>query len=178
MRGYFGIGVEGISKSMNAGAVLRTGHAFGADFAFFVHSNINKEEINLSDTSKTENNIPTYIFENVQKMILPRGCKLVGIEITDQAFSLPSFRHPRLAAYILGSERFGLSNKVIDKCDFIIKIPTKFSINLALAGGIVMYDRMISLGNFPIRPIVPGGIKIDKKKEIFGLPKIKKTKTK
>jgi len=27
-RGYFGIGVEGISKAYNLGAVLRTAHAF------------------------------------------------------------------------------------------------------------------------------------------------------
>ena len=29
MRGYFGIGVENVSKAMNAGAVMRTAHAFG-----------------------------------------------------------------------------------------------------------------------------------------------------
>ena len=174
MKGYFGIGVDGISKSMNAGAVLRTGHAFGADFAFFIHSNIKKEEIRISDTSNTENNIPTYIFDNIQKMILPRGCKLVGVEITEKAYDLPTFRHPRLAAYILGSERFGLSKGVLEKCDFLIKIPTKFSVNLALAGGIVLYDRMISLGKFPIRPLIPGGKIIKKNQNIFGKPKIKK----
>ena len=36
MRGYFGIGVENVSKAMNAGAVMRTAHAFGANFSFFV----------------------------------------------------------------------------------------------------------------------------------------------
>ena len=30
MRGYFGIGVEGISKPMNLGSLFRTAHAFGA----------------------------------------------------------------------------------------------------------------------------------------------------
>ena len=29
-RGYFGIGAEGVSKSANVGALLRTAHAFGA----------------------------------------------------------------------------------------------------------------------------------------------------
>jgi tRNA G18 (ribose-2'-O)-methylase SpoU len=36
MRGYFGVGVEGISKSYNLGAVLRTSNAFGASFAFTI----------------------------------------------------------------------------------------------------------------------------------------------
>jgi len=173
MRGYFGIGVEGISKPMNAGAVLRTGHAFGADFAFFVSSHIEKNKINLSDTSKTENNIPTYIFDNLNSMFLPKGCKLVGIEITDKAEYLPSFRHPKSAAYIVGSERYGLSKNMIKECDYVIKIPTKFSVNLALAAGIVLYDRMTSLGNFPNRPMMPGGKTVMKKEIFFGKPKIK-----
>ena len=34
MRGYCALGVEGVSKPRNAGAVIRTAHAFGAAFAF------------------------------------------------------------------------------------------------------------------------------------------------
>lgn len=36
MRGYFGIGVEGISKSMNVGNLIHSAHAFGASFVFTV----------------------------------------------------------------------------------------------------------------------------------------------
>ena len=108
MRGYFGIGVENVSKAMNAGAVMRTAHAFGANFSFFVGSPLNKNEIRLSDTSNTENSLPTYYFNSVEDLSLPKGCKLVGIELLDNAEYLPSFKHPRLAAYILGSERYGL----------------------------------------------------------------------
>ena len=36
MRGYFGIGVEGVSKPMNLGSLLRSAHAFGASFAFTI----------------------------------------------------------------------------------------------------------------------------------------------
>ena len=35
-RGYFGIGTEGISKSANMGALMRTAHAFGAAFCFSI----------------------------------------------------------------------------------------------------------------------------------------------
>jgi len=34
MRGYFGIGVEGLSKRYNAGELFRAAHAFGAGFIF------------------------------------------------------------------------------------------------------------------------------------------------
>ena len=36
MRGYFGIGVAGVSKSMNVGSLFRTAHAFGASYVFTV----------------------------------------------------------------------------------------------------------------------------------------------
>ena len=39
MRGYFGIGVESISKPMNVGNLIRSAHAFGADF-FFAIANV------------------------------------------------------------------------------------------------------------------------------------------
>jgi len=36
MKGYFGIGVEGVSKATNVGTLFRTAHAFGASFVFIV----------------------------------------------------------------------------------------------------------------------------------------------
>ena len=38
MRGYFGIGVERVSKPMNVGNLFRTAHAFGASFVFTVNA--------------------------------------------------------------------------------------------------------------------------------------------
>ena len=39
---------------------------------------------------------------------LPKGCALVGVELTDDAVELPVFRHPHAAAYVLGRERGAL----------------------------------------------------------------------
>ena len=36
MKGYFGIGVEGLSKPLNAGNLFRSAQAFGASFLFTV----------------------------------------------------------------------------------------------------------------------------------------------
>ena len=44
MKGYFGIGVEGISKAMNVGTLFRTAHAFGASFVFTVRAQYNRRE--------------------------------------------------------------------------------------------------------------------------------------
>lgn len=156
MRGYFGIGVEGLSKPMNAGNLYRSAHAFGAAFVFTVASSYDPD-IRKSDTSDVTGQVPFYSFETLESMRLPDGCALVGVEITDDAIDLPSFRHPRCAAYVLGMERGSLSPGLVDCCDHVIKIPTLFSLNLATAGAIVMYDRLISVQRFGARPVVPGG---------------------
>lgn len=157
MRGYFGIGAEGLSKAMNAGALFRTAHAFGASFLFTVDAACSRSELGKSDTSKSWAHVPLHDFDSWRDLRLPAGCCLVGIELTESAVELPSFTHPPQAAYILGPERGGLSPEVTGLCRHVVKIPTKFSVNVALAGAIVMYDRLLSMGRFARRPERPGG---------------------
>jgi tRNA C32,U32 (ribose-2'-O)-methylase TrmJ len=92
----------------------------------------------------------------------------------DDASDLPSFTHPGQAAYVLGAERASLSPALVERCDFLIKIPTKFCVNVAIAGAIVMYDRMISLGRFAERPVRAGGAERRVAAHVHGEPLWKK----
>jgi tRNA G18 (ribose-2'-O)-methylase SpoU len=157
MKGYFGIGVEGISKPMNLGALARTAHAFGASFVFTVAAAFDRREANRADTSDAAASVPIYDWPTLADLRLPLGCALVGIELTPDAIELPSFRHPRAAAYILGPERGSLSPEATKLCEFVVKIPMKFCVNVALAGGLVMYDRLLSFGKHAPRPVGAGG---------------------
>jgi tRNA G18 (ribose-2'-O)-methylase SpoU len=157
MRGYFGVGAERISKAMNLGAILRTAHAFGASFVFTVGAHHRARETKLSDTSKTEGHVPLYEWGTIGDIRLPKGCVLVGVEIDEAAIELPSFKHPLNAAYLLGPERGSLSDEAKGACAHLVKIPTKFSINVALAAALVMYDRTLTLGGYPARPVRSGG---------------------
>jgi hypothetical protein len=58
---------------------------------------------------------------------------------------------------VLGAERSSLSPALQERCDFVIRIPTRFCVNLAVAGALVMYDRMVCLGRFAERPVRVGG---------------------
>lgn len=170
MRGYFGIGAEGISKAMNVGSLFRSAHAFGASFMFTVAAVYPRGEGGKSDTSDAQGHVPLYDFPDVGSMLLPKGCQLVGVEITDDAIELPSFRHPRRAAYVFGPERGALSPEMAERCSFLVRIPTRFSVNVGLAGAIVMYDRLISLGRFARRPERPGGPAEPLPDPVFGGP--------
>ena len=97
MRGYFAIGAEKISKANNFGNLARTAHGFGASFCFTIKSDLGDKFVK-ADTSKALTNIPYYDWANWDEMALPNGCQLVGVELTDDAIELPSFRHPTQAA--------------------------------------------------------------------------------
>ncbi len=150
-RGFFGIGIEGVSKPMNAGNLFRTAHAFGASFVFTINAEYAVRKAK-SDTSLAPKNIPWYEYETIDDIQMPKHCKIVGVELLDDAEELPSFYHPLSAMYVLGRERGSLSPAMREKCDYFIKIPTKFCLNVATAGAIVMYDRVVAHGRFAHRP--------------------------
>jgi tRNA G18 (ribose-2'-O)-methylase SpoU len=170
MRGYFAIGIEGVSKPMNVGSLFRTAHAFGASFVFTVAADYSRVHGAKSDTSDTPGHLPFYGFPDVSSMILPDGCRLVGVELVEDAVELPIFCHPRSAAYVLGPERGTLSEAMMERCDFTVRIPTAFSVNIGVAGAIVLYDRLISMGRFARRALSPGGIAEPMPEHVFGDP--------
>ena len=171
MRGYFGIGVEGVSKPMNLGSLLRTAHAFNASFLFTIGGLVQRRQIENADTSSAMANLPLHEYPDLAGFQLPRGCRLVGVELLADAIDMPSFRHPPQAAYVLGAERSSLSPALQSRCDFIVRIPTRFCINLALAGALVMYDRMVCLGRFAERPVRVGGAVPPTPTHVHGEPK-------
>jgi tRNA G18 (ribose-2'-O)-methylase SpoU len=171
MRGYFGLGVEGVSKAMNVGSLFRSAHAFGASFVFTVAAAYARSQGAKSDTSDTPGHVPFYGFPDAGSLVLPEGCVLVGVELTADAVELPTFHHPHQAAYVLGPERGGLSPELTGRCGFVVRIPTAFSLNVGIAGAIVMYDRLISLGRFAERPIRPGATTEPPPEHVFGEPK-------
>lgn len=161
-RGFFGIGAEGISKPMNFGNLARTAYGFGASFVFTVSQGHRLPDPLLedgapSDTTRSQDHMPWYSFADVSDLLLPDGCRLVGVELTEDAIELPSFRHPAKAAYVMGPENGSLSPELTAKCEFVVKIPTLYCLNVATAGAIIMYDRVQSLGRFADRPVRAGG---------------------
>lgn len=173
MRGYFGIGVEGLSKAMNAGNLFRTAHAFGASFVFTINAPYSLNS-GKSDTSLAPLHVPWHRYAGVADLVLPQGCELVGIEFLEEAEALPSFHHPAQAAYVLGPERGSLSPDLLAACDHVVRIPTRFCVNVATAGAIVMYDRLLTHGRFAERPISRIGQAAERPDHVHGGPRIRR----
>jgi tRNA G18 (ribose-2'-O)-methylase SpoU len=140
-RGYFGIVAWHTKTPVNVGTLWRSASIFGAAFV----ATIGKRYVNqASDTMKTTRHTPLFHFADEQDFWdhIPHGCVPVAVEITDRARDLTYFRHPESAVYVLGPEDGSLPDSLLAKCQRIVSIPGTHCLNLAVAGSIVLYDRV------------------------------------
>lgn len=140
-RGYFGIGIYCPKNSENMGTLWRSAFNFGADFLFTIGARCLIRQ--PSDTVLSHKHIPFYVYPDMESFILPTDCFLVGIEQGIKSVSIKNHSHHERVCYILGAEDHGLPEKIIDHCTGgIIHIDTPLCLNVAVAGSIVMFDRL------------------------------------
>lgn len=140
--GFFGIGIENPKFKENYGTLFRSAHIFGADFIFIIGTKFKPQH---SDTTGSYKHLPVYSYENFTDFYnhLPHKSKLVGVELTDSSKDLQKYIHPKRAIYLLGSEKEGISKDALSKCDELVQIPGEYSLNVSVAGSIVLYDRLL-----------------------------------
>jgi len=71
------------------------------------------------------------------------GCTLVGLEQTDNSENLHTFRFPRRAVLVLGHERHGIEDDVLEILDHAVEIPVyglPYSYNVATAAAMALYE--------------------------------------
>lgn len=137
---YFAIGIEHCKTEHNIGTLWRSATLFGAAFIFTVGRRYHQQ---ASDTCDTWRSIPMFHFDTVDDLVahLPYACPLIGAELDERATPVERFRHLDRCAYILGAEDHGLTRDTIARCHGLIQLPGHFSMNVAVAGSIIMYDR-------------------------------------
>jgi tRNA(Leu) C34 or U34 (ribose-2'-O)-methylase TrmL len=83
--------------------------------------------------------------EAVPFMPLPAGYTPVAVEYIGDAETLWSFEHPARALYLFGPEDGSIEHAVLEQCQHVVQIPSRFCLNLAASVNIVLYDRMCKL---------------------------------
>jgi len=139
-KGFYAIGVYRPKTEVDIGTLWRTANILGASLIFTVGVRYKRQS---SDVLNTPKHIPLIHFEDVEDLVkhLPYGCRLIGVELDDQAEMSHEYEHPVQGCYLLGAEDNGLPKKVIERCHALIKLPGEISLNVAVAGSLVMYDR-------------------------------------
>lgn len=148
MRGYFGIGIFAPKNEVNIGTLWRSAYIFGAAFIFTIGR---RYKAQASDTVAAPRHIPLLNYLTYEDFMEhePSNCQIICVENNEGAAPLAGFRHPERAVYLLGAEDNGLPAKILERHQsIIIESERPFSLNVATAGTIVMYDR-ISKGGKP-----------------------------
>jgi len=138
---YFEIGICCGKIEANYGTLMRSAYQLGADGVFTIGAKYRRV---AADTPNATKHIPCRNYQDVDDFIagIPRGCEIVAIE--DNGKPLKDFVHPKFAIYLLGNESTGIPGEILARCDSIVSIESirHYSYNVAVAGSIVMYDRM------------------------------------
>lgn len=136
----FGIGIENGKFNINLGTLMRSAFNFNANFVFTIG---NRYRETRGDTVRTTRYIPYFNFTSTDDLIKHCNIPIIGVEITDDAKSLINFVHPKRCIYLLGAEDTGLSKETIKCCKYIVSIPSNHCLNVSVAGGVIMYDRLL-----------------------------------
>lgn len=142
MRGYYGVGIYNMKTGINYGTLFRSAACFDADFLFLIGRRFEQQ---CSDTMKTQRHIPLFEYKDTDDFLehRPYGCALVGVEVAVGARNICDVVHPERALYLLGPEDGSLPQTLLDKCQMVIRIPTRYCLNVAVAGSVVLYDRRV-----------------------------------
>jgi len=141
-RGFFGIGIENVKRSVNFGTLFRSAYVFHADFVFTTGQRVSPQS---SDTYKSWRHLPLWHFDSVNDLAsaLPHECLLIGVEMAPGATQLHRYVHPERACYLLGAEDNGLSKTALGLCHEVIALPGERSLNVSACGTVILWHRIV-----------------------------------
>ena len=146
MRGYFGVAIYHPKIEANIGGLWRSASLFGASQLATIGRRYRKQ---ASDRRKAYRHIPLMHYRDIEQFVecgIPYACQLIGVELSPTAIPLRKFSHPQRAIYLLGAEDHGLPEAVLERCHALVQVEQTDPVgclNVATAGSLVMYDRMV-----------------------------------
>ena len=129
----------------NLGALIRLADNIGATEVCFLGS---EEEHRMGkirrSAASSRDNIRWYFTKETDlHKIVPQGKTIVAIETADNATCIYNTPLPENAAFIVGSERDGLSNELLRQCDMVVYIPVPGptrSLNVSHAAAVALFE--------------------------------------
>lgn len=139
-RGYVGIGVYDSKAETNIGTLIRTAHAMGGTFVFTIGRRYERQPSAVGQ----DRHIPILNFDSVEALAdaMPPEARLICVELDSSSRALHTFTHPEQAVYLLGAEDHGLPGAILEAYP-VVEVPCEWCLNVAVAGSLVLYDRLV-----------------------------------
>lgn len=135
------IGLINPKSPTNVGGVMRAAGCYQADEVRYTGQRYNRAVKLQTDTKSAAHTIPLTSVESVLEGLEP-DIKIVCVELAEGATSLPQFQHPEKAIYIFGPEDGSIHQKIANKADHVVYVPTVGCMNLAATVNVLLYDRL------------------------------------
>ncbi len=135
---------ENVSDPGNIGTIMRTAHAFSATGIFFSENcaDIYSPKV-MRSAAGAALRLPCAEGVKVTEIADLLAKSEIPLIVTDlRGDSLEGYRFPKRCCIALGNEAHGVSHELLDVASVRLKIPmdpTAESLNVAVAGGIMMY---------------------------------------
>lgn len=125
----------------NIGGVFRALGCYGGTLLVLAGARPLRLRDLRTDTSKYHRQIPhRYVADPLEG--LPGSYVPVAVDLLPGAEALPTFAHPARAYYVFGPEDGTLPPRLAAACAHHVYVPTRWSMNLAAAVNVVLYDRL------------------------------------
>ena len=137
--------VEGVSKPHNLSAILRTCDAAGVFEANFICNNNEVKTFNSTAQGSQKwvklNNHSSSI--DAAKKLKKKGFKLFGTTLNKKSIDYKELDYTQNTCFVLGAEKWGLSEELIEAVDECIYIPMfgmVQSLNVSVAASILLFE--------------------------------------
>ena len=140
------IGLINPKGAANVGSVMRAAGCYQVDQVLYSGQRYDRAVKMSTDTQSASTSIPLINIEtlNVDNLIdaVDGETEVVCVDLIQGATSLPAFQHPKKALYIFGPEDGTIPQKVVDRADHVVFVPTVGCMNLAASVNVLLYDRL------------------------------------
>lgn len=137
--------LDEITDPHNLGAVIRTAECCGAHGVIIPkRRSVGLTPAAIKASAGAVEYVPVAKVTNISSLLddlKEQGIWIAGADIEGQSYTEQDLKGP--IALVIGSEGQGIGRLVKEKCDFLVKIPLKGSIeslNASVAAGILMYE--------------------------------------
>jgi tRNA G18 (ribose-2'-O)-methylase SpoU len=139
--------LENVRSLFNVGAIFRTADGVGAAGIYLTGFTgcPPRKEIHRVALGAEETVAWAYVRDPVSAIecLKERGVQVIALEKTDGSVDLAEFSFQFPVAVVLGHEVEGVRPETVAACDGAVHIPMrghKTSLNVSVAGGVVLYD--------------------------------------
>jgi len=136
-----------ITKEHNVGSLVRTAHAAAAKEVVLVgEREWNVEAARTADLYTSIKMMPDV--EAFRRYLAEMRWNLVAVELDDRAVNLFEAVYPDRPCFLLGAELGGVPKELLAEAELVVQLPQWGlvpSLNLAVAGSIVLYDYLAKL---------------------------------